>query len=98
VPPGSALLADPTSSEWVGELDEEGFTYRWESPDPRLDRLQREVAAIAEEAATNHEPERSTFGRIWAAAFGAARLETPAVPQPKQRRPTPPRLTESWFC
>jgi len=98
VPPGSALLADPTSADWAGELDEVAFTHRWESPDPRLDRLQREVTAIVERAAAGSEPECSTFIQIWEAAYAAACLEPSPIPVPKQRRPTPPRLTESWFC
>ena len=97
VPPGSALLADPTSSGWAGELDEEAFTYRWSSPDPRLDLLQREIATIVERAATDHEPIRKTFRRIWDAAHEADGTFQP-VPEPKLKRPTPPGLTESWFC
>jgi radical SAM superfamily enzyme YgiQ (UPF0313 family) len=98
VPPGSALLSDQTSAEWLGELDEEAFTYRWSSPDPRLDQLQRAVSRIVEHAAAEQEPSRHTFRRIWDAAYGAAGEAPPPLPIPARRRPTPPRLTESWFC
>jgi radical SAM superfamily enzyme YgiQ (UPF0313 family) len=98
VPPGSALLDDPTSVEWLGELDEEAFTYRWQSPEPKLDPLQKEVAAIVERAAADQEPARFTLRRIWEAAHAAAGMDTPSLPIPNKRRPTPPRLTESWFC
>jgi radical SAM superfamily enzyme YgiQ (UPF0313 family) len=98
VPPGSALLNDQTSTEWVGELEEEAFTYRWQSPDPRLDALQRNVAAIVEQAATKQVPARLTFGRIWDSAYEATGVAPPTIPIPLERRSTPPRLTESWFC
>jgi radical SAM superfamily enzyme YgiQ (UPF0313 family) len=97
VPPGSLLLADPTSAEWLGELDAANFTYRWRHPDPRMDDLQIAVASIAERAAADREPAAATFARIWETAHAAA--GRPAPPPPSTgRRPRPPRLTESWFC
>jgi hypothetical protein len=98
VPPGSLLLADPTTAEWLGPLDAANFTYRWDHPDPRLDALHRAVSALVEAAARNHEPARATFARIWEAAHAAAALDPPPVPVPAVRRRPPPRLTESWFC
>jgi radical SAM superfamily enzyme YgiQ (UPF0313 family) len=98
VPPGSALLADPSSVEWARELDEEAFSYRWQSTDPTLDRLQKQVASIVENAAADQEPARFTFGKIWSVAYSVAGMQAPSLPVPKSRRPVPPRLTESWFC
>src|SRR5438874_1763861 len=46
VPPGSALLGRPDTRDWLGPLDAANFTYTWAHPDPRLDALQREVAAL----------------------------------------------------
>ena len=98
VPPGSSLLADLTSAEWLGPLDAPNFTYRWQSPDPRLDQLQAEVAAIAETAAGSGAPTRDTFSRIWATAHAIAGLPLPPLPDPVVYRRRPPRLTEDWFC
>jgi radical SAM superfamily enzyme YgiQ (UPF0313 family) len=98
VPPGSALLNDPTSAEWVGELDDEAFTYRWNSPDPRLDQLQREIARLVEIAAAENQPARDTFAAIWRAVHRVAGIPNEPLPVPSQRRRRPPRLTESWFC
>jgi radical SAM superfamily enzyme YgiQ (UPF0313 family) len=98
VPPGSALLADPTSAAWLGELDAEAFTHRWAHPDPRLDDLQRAVAAIVEDGAARGEPAGGTFARIWEAAHAAAGRPAPPPPAPAVTRRPPPRLTESWFC
>ncbi len=98
IPPGSAVLDDHAAAPWLGSLDLEAFSYRWTHPDPRLDALQPEVAAIAERAATTTEPPETTVATIWHAAHRAAGIEAPAIPAPASHRPRPPRLTESWFC
>lgn len=98
VPPGSALLADPTSSSWLGELDADAFTYRWVHPDPRMEVLHVAISAIVEEAATKQERNSATFARIWRAAEEAAGHTPSRPPRPVARRRPPPRLTESWFC
>ncbi len=98
VPPGSALLADLSSAEWLGELDESAFTYRWRHGDPRMDELQREVARLVEAAALQGEEARPTFDRLWELAHRTAGAGIPALPVPIARRRRPPRLTESWFC
>lgn len=98
VPPGSALLDQPDTVEWLGELDEASYTYTWTHPDPRVDALQREVAAIAEAAESEARDPYDTFNEIRLAAFRAAGLPDPEplrrIGDPKP----PPRLTESWFC
>jgi radical SAM superfamily enzyme YgiQ (UPF0313 family) len=98
VPPGSALLADHTSRDWLGELDQARFTYRWCHPDPRMDELQRIVAATVERAASAGQSARATFAEIWAAAQAIAGVPATAVPSPVEQRAVPPRLTEDWFC
>ncbi|MCO5177599.1 MAG: CUAEP/CCAEP-tail radical SAM protein [Thermomicrobiales bacterium] len=99
VPPGSALLDQPDSVEWVGELDAAAFTYTWKNPDPRVDDLQREIAAIVEAAeSASCEPEE-TFAQIKAASWAMAGKTPPAIERKRTRPPgQPPRLTESWFC
>ncbi|MGH2535029.1 MAG: CUAEP/CCAEP-tail radical SAM (seleno)protein [Thermomicrobiales bacterium] len=98
VPPGSALLDEPDSAKWVGDLDAANFTHRWRHPDPRMDELQQTVARIAERAALDVEDAERTFARIWDAAHEAVGLDHPPVPRPLVLRPRPPRLTENWFC
>ncbi|MBA2520836.1 MAG: radical SAM protein [Chloroflexia bacterium] len=98
VPPGSSLLADPTSADWLQALDAANFTYRWRSPDERLDRLQREVASIVTAGSMGNTPARETFGRIWEAAHAISGLPLPPLPEPVAYRRRPPRLTEDWFC
>lgn len=96
VPPGS-LLAEHAE---LGELDAPNFTYRWDHPDPRMDALQRAVAARVEADAQAEVAPRTTFRRVrelvQAARDGRPPRAIEAVPG-DAARPVP-RLTESWFC
>jgi radical SAM superfamily enzyme YgiQ (UPF0313 family) len=98
VPPGSALLNDPSSAEWIGDLDRAAFTYRWRHADSRMDELQAHIARVVEAAAMQGEPARATFARLWDVAHRTAGIGPPDLPIPAVERRTPPRLTESWFC
>jgi radical SAM superfamily enzyme YgiQ (UPF0313 family) len=97
VPPGSLLLALPEMQARLGELDEQALTYAWTSPDPRVDRLQAEVAALVEEAAGTNEEPRLTFARVHQLAAAARGVEE-RVARAQRVGPPPPRLTERWFC
>ncbi len=99
IPPNSALLADnPPGS--LGELSPSDFAYAWKHPDPRMDELQARVTIIAEEAAA--EKPHVAFSAIERLAYSMANRPVPVQPlwaRPARRlRPTPPRLTEDWFC
>jgi hypothetical protein len=106
VPPGSLLLDSPAMQPHLGTLDQASFSYRWAHPDPRMDRLQSEAAALVEAADRDREDPRVTFHRVWELALraqgGAAspprHLATPRVPPSAFHLPPsrPPRLTESW--
>lgn len=98
VPPGSALLDRPDAAEWVGPLDEASFTYTWRHPDPRVDRLQQQVATLVEQATREGWSSHTTFAAVRALACEAAGVAIPAEPPRRGQRPPPPRLTESWFC
>lgn len=97
VPPGSLLLESDAMRSHVEDLDEAAFTYRWRHPDPRMDALQREAAALAEAAAREGALLGETFEALWALARAAAgRGAGRRRSRPAGRRP--PRLSESWFC
>jgi radical SAM superfamily enzyme YgiQ (UPF0313 family) len=101
VPPGSALLDRPDTADWLGPLDAAAFTYRWRHPDPRLDELQRAVAAVVEAGERAKADPLETFAAIKELAW-AARGEPAPLPRSGggvllARRPVP-GLTESWFC
>lgn len=95
VPPPSALLDTPNSDRWLGPLDASNLAHSWQNPDPCVDELQKQVAAIAERG---DEDPYLAFAAVEAAAYRMVgrpapqwrRLTTPDLP--------PPRLTEDWFC
>lgn len=103
VPPGSALLAEPDTRSWIGELDEAGFTYAWRHADARMDRLHQRVSRLVEEADASGEERdnRRVFHRIRCLAAEVAGVEAPKERPfhgiPLERRRVP-RLTEAWFC
>jgi radical SAM superfamily enzyme YgiQ (UPF0313 family) len=100
IPPGSALLDAPESAEWVGELDPAAYTYRWQHPDPRMDRLQQQVATLAEEAESCEADPVETFFQVKALAH-AAQGQDFSVTQALHRygpHEVLPHLTEAWFC
>jgi radical SAM superfamily enzyme YgiQ (UPF0313 family) len=93
VPPGSHLEAHPAFAPHRGPLDAAAFSYRWQHPDPEVDRLQEAATVLVAGAAATGEDAVVTFYRLWSLAAGRA---VPAPPPPD--RPRAPRLTEPWFC
>ncbi|MFW6075573.1 MAG: CUAEP/CCAEP-tail radical SAM (seleno)protein [Chloroflexota bacterium] len=98
VPPGSSLLDEEETREWIGPLDRAALTYRWTHEDPRVDALQQRVASIAESAEQDGWDPYDTFAAIRMATYQIAGLPAPDIPVKRGSRKPPPRLTESWFC
>ena len=101
IPPGSALLARSDVRRFSGPLDQAGFQYQWTHPDPRMDKLHREVSAAVEAAASTSEDPAATFDRLRTIAYRFADRQPPAPTAsrtPSRNRHRPPRLTEPWFC
>ena len=101
IPPGSALLARSDVHRFLGPLDQAGFQYRWTHPDPRMEKLPREVSAAVEAAARAGEDPAATFDRLRAIAYRFADRQLPAPTASRTRSRDwrrPPRLTEPWFC
>jgi radical SAM superfamily enzyme YgiQ (UPF0313 family) len=96
VPPGSLLEGDP-SITFEG-LDRAALGWRWRHPDPRMDALQRRVAAVAAEGAERREEPAETHARLREVALAVAGLphRHVRVLAPDHRRV--PRMTENWFC
>jgi radical SAM superfamily enzyme YgiQ (UPF0313 family) len=104
VPPGSALLEEEDAAAWLGELDEAAFSHRWAHPDPRMDRLQREMAGLVERAVAREQPVEEIFPQARALAEDVLEMRRPALAYARRGRaprpdcPPVPRLSESWFC
>jgi hypothetical protein len=96
IPPGSYLLNRPESKPHLGALDEASFCYRWTHPDPRMDKLQKDVSALVEKDVTEGVDAAVTFYRVWSLAAG--RKPGGTIPTLEADRLRAPRLSESWFC
>lgn len=100
VPPGSAHLDTPESQQWLLELDAAAYSYRWQHPDPRMDTLQQQVAALAEKGNANTTDPTLTFFEIKARAQAmlGQRFSVFRAFRQYGTRKILPHLTESWFC
>lgn len=100
LPPGSLLLEDP-DPVLAASLQATGppRLVCWKHHDTRLDDLQSEMAAVAEEDGVNFE---SAFSRLWRLCRNAGATLPELPPEPELVSPFPPsgrpRLSEPWFC
>jgi radical SAM superfamily enzyme YgiQ (UPF0313 family) len=96
IPPGSWIADLPETRPHLGPLDAAAFSFRWQHPDPRMDRLQKDVSALVAKDAADKVDAATTFVRIKQLASG--RPATLPVAPPFLDRAPAPRMTESWFC
>src|SRR5207249_1573183 len=94
VPPGSLLLESGAMRPFLGPLVQDAFYYRWIHPDPRMERLAGDVAALVAQAAEAREDTVTTFNRIRHLADAAAGARPRADLTLPPGRTRPPRLTE----
>jgi radical SAM superfamily enzyme YgiQ (UPF0313 family) len=95
VPPGSYLLDRPEMKAHLGPLDQASFSYVWKHPDPRMDRLQKKLAALVEKDVHAGEDPGRTFYRVWSVAGREPSTVLPVLAADRERAP---RLSEPWFC
>jgi len=88
LPEGSLLLGLPESAPFLTGYDADLLTYTWRAADPAADRLQTELAVLAEEGI---DDPWATIGHMW-------NLVMDDQPFPDRSGEIAPRLTESWFC
>ncbi|MHB1536559.1 MAG: hypothetical protein ACYC1D_18495 [Acidimicrobiales bacterium] len=99
VPDGSLLLAEPAMAAHLRHYDPSRLGWTWTHPDPVVDRLQAEIAALVE-AQAGEEPER-TFDQVDVLTRSHA---SNAPPRPSRGVASVgpggerARLTEPWFC
>lgn len=98
--PGSRLLELPEVQDAVGELDESKLSYTWRNPDPRVDKLQKDLEHMVQRCAAKDLPRREVFRRIWKRAYegmgdAAGQVLFPKLPAWSR---FVPYLTEPWYC
>jgi radical SAM superfamily enzyme YgiQ (UPF0313 family) len=99
LPEGSLLLGRAAMAPHLGAYDPGRLSWTWTHPDPTVDQLQRELAALVEERV--EQPAAQTFEEIDA----LIRAKTTTFRPPPPRGATSAglageraRLTEPWFC
>ncbi len=95
IPEGSRMLELESVRQFVGAFDAKTLTYRWTHPDPRVDRLQRDIAELVGVRLTSDR--RQVFDEISELAHQRAGLPRVA-PKPARDRATVPYLDEPWYC
>ncbi|MCC7415842.1 MAG: radical SAM protein [Acidobacteria bacterium] len=93
IPNGSRLLELPEVRDLAGAFDTQTLTYRWTHADPRVDALQRDVAAIVGVRLAGGR--REIFNEIGALAHERAGLRFAPVTGPDAPIPL---LSEPWYC
>jgi radical SAM superfamily enzyme YgiQ (UPF0313 family) len=95
IPEGSRLLQVDEVRRLAGSFDARTLTYRWVHDDPRVDRLQHDIAAMV--GARLVSDRRPLFAEISALAH-----DRTGLPRPVQRLPAAgrfvPYLDEPWYC
>jgi radical SAM superfamily enzyme YgiQ (UPF0313 family) len=91
LPPGSLLLEHPDLTPHLGDYDTALLSYRWVNPDPAMDDLQRDLAALVEELVGRDTPTIHVYEHV-RNQVGAPAVDLGAVTTDS------PRLSESWFC
>jgi radical SAM superfamily enzyme YgiQ (UPF0313 family) len=95
IPEGSRLLQVDEIRRLAGSFDPGTLTYRWVHADPRVDRLQHDIAAMVGSRLVSDR--RPLFAEISALAH-----DRTGLPRPVQRLPAGgrfvPYLDEPWYC
>jgi radical SAM superfamily enzyme YgiQ (UPF0313 family) len=95
LPSGSRLLEVEAMRRFVGEFDGKTLTYRWLHPDPRVDALHAEIAAVVGRRLTADR--REAFETISAIAYARAG-RPPFRPSASGTAEPVPYLDEPWYC
>ena len=97
IPPGSVLLELPEVRRLAGALQADRLIHPWTHADSRMDALAAEVSATVETREAAGADRRDIFAAIWRAAHALGGVEAP-TPQLPPGRPSPPRMSEPWYC
>lgn len=93
---GSRLLELPDVRTLCRDFDPRSLTYPWTHPDPRVDRLQQEIASAVGVRST--APRHELFHTIWRMTHDAAGRTGPLALPDVRPRTSIPYLNEPWYC
>jgi radical SAM superfamily enzyme YgiQ (UPF0313 family) len=93
---GSRLLELDDIRSAIGSFDATSLTYRWQHPEPRVDRLQKQVEHIV--GVRTSAPRRDVFAAIWRLVHEMAERIPPELDLAQRSRATVPYLNEPWYC
>lgn len=96
VPQGSRLLELPGFGARLSPFDSRLLGYPWRHPDPRVDRLQRDVQKLVARGERDGLARRAVFDAVWRMAHEAAGRDAPALAS--DLGDPIPRLSEPWYC
>ena len=97
IPQGSLILDLDGLDEVISDFDPVTLGYRWNNPDPRVDRLQQAVMARVMQAEADNLSRQDIFQGVWELAHQHSDLPVPALPGYACGEPIP-RLSENWYC
>ncbi len=100
VPAGSRLLELEEMRQLLDPFDPAMLTHPWRHADPRVDRLQQEIAAVVENSRSQNVSRSEIVVRAHGAALAAAGRApvSSAFESPRLSRAAIPFLTEPWYC
>lgn len=94
IPAGSKLLE--LADLETGEFDPAALSWRWQHPDPEMDRLCADLQRLIRAGDRRGASRTELFETIWQRAFREVPGELPDFHL--QDRATIPYLTEPWYC
>jgi hypothetical protein len=96
IPAGSKLLDLDEVKSLVAAFDPATLAYAWAHPDPRVDQLQRDVAALVGVKIASDR--RTLFEEISALAHDRAGVPRTMVASARTLPRVVPYLSEPWYC
>ena len=96
VPDGSYLLTAPEVEACLKPFDPSRLVHPWQHPDPKVDALHEEIAALV-----GHSPlscRAEIFDDVWQVARRLVGRGGPVVQPTSRKRSEVPFLNEPWYC
>jgi radical SAM superfamily enzyme YgiQ (UPF0313 family) len=96
VPDGSYLLTAPEVNACLKPFDPSRLVHPWQHPDPKVDALHEEIAALVGRSPLSCRAE--IFDDVWQVARRLVGRGGPVVQPTSRKRSEVPFLNEPWYC